>query len=297
MCTTLIAVVGACVPSSGIAATLRSYHFSGRLFAVGCETVFRCVVTGHSNHPAGTRVLVVRNGKVLRSVTPTGTDYGNNSSVSCPGRVGCIAALPPAGGWGVVLATVDAGGRITTKRASAPTGVVFNSISCATLASCELVGISANGGIAMATWNGSRRGRLTYAIPPPPPGHTTYGVGNELPTVSCSAFQCEVVLNYAVDPLLHDAHQAFLVHLRHGRIDRSQWASGVAVSSAVVRYEPPLLGDRHRARRILRPSADHNRQRRAPNPRPARRARCVARVQELHLRGSRRRPHHHLRLR
>jgi hypothetical protein len=228
----VLAFFAACLPSTAMAATLHSYHLSGRLFAVGCETVSQCVVTGHSTHPAGTRVLVVRNGRVLRAATPRDTDYGNNTAVSCPSHRGCIAALPPAGGWGVVLAMVDSAGRITTHRVPAPAGVQFNSIACVTLSSCELAGTSvAHGAIAMATWTGEHRGRVLYANPPPPPGHS-FGLGNDIPSVSCSASQCEVALNFALlDNPQRNAYQAFLVHLRHGTVDGSQWASGETVSS------------------------------------------------------------------
>jgi hypothetical protein len=44
--------------------------------------------------------------------------------------------------------------------------------------------------------------------------------------------QCEVALNYALlDNPQQNAHQAFLVHLRHGTIHGAKWASGRAVSS------------------------------------------------------------------
>jgi hypothetical protein len=224
----LFALVAVCVSSTAVAASLRSYHYSDSLYAVGCESASQCVVTAHSAHPAGTRVLVIRNGKVLRAVTPKGTDSGNNTAVSCPSRRGCVAALPTADGRGLVVATVDGDGGIITKRVGAPIGVQFNSVSCVTLTACELAG-AGNVALAIAPWNGKRRGPISY-VNPPPPGHT-YGEGNRLPTISCSASQCEAVFDYATDPLLHDTYEAFLVHLRHGKIDRSGWASGVAVSS------------------------------------------------------------------
>lgn len=226
----LLVVVGAWVSPTAMAATLH-YHFSDRLFAVGCETASQCMVTAHSAHPVGTRVLVVRNGRVLRVVTPPGTDYGNNTSVSCPSRRGCVAALPLDGGWGVAVATVDGSGRVVTKRVGAPNGVQFNAVSCVTLTLCELAGLSTNGDIAMAFWNGKRRGQVFYATPPPLQGHT-FGDGTDLPTVSCSASQCVVALNYALlDNPPQEPYQAFLVHLRRGAIDASEWLSGFAVSS------------------------------------------------------------------
>ena len=224
----LFACVGVCGSADAQAAVLRSYHYADVLYAVGCESASQCVVTAHSARPVGTRVLVIRSGKVLRALTPNGTGYGDNTSVSCPSRRGCVAALPTADDRGVVIATVDSAGRITTKRIGAPIGVAFNSVSCVTPTACELAG-TASVGLALAPWNGQRRGPISY-VNPPAPGHT-YGEGNRLPSVSCSASQCEAVFDYATDPLLHDAYEAFLVHLRHGRIDRSGWAPGVAVSS------------------------------------------------------------------
>lgn len=230
MLVVLLVALGACQPSTGAAATL-SYHFADRLFAGGCETTSQCVVIGHSTRPAGTRVLVVRNGRVLRGVTPSGTDYGNNTAVSCPSRRGCVAALPLNGGWGVVVTTVDGSGRVLTTRVGAPNGVQFNAISCVTLSSCELAGVSTNGDIAMAHWSGKRRGPVSYAMPPPLQGNA-FGEGNDLPTVSCSASQCEVALNYGLlDNPPQEPNQAYLVHLRHGAVDASQWLSGLAVSS------------------------------------------------------------------
>jgi hypothetical protein len=172
---------------SAEAATPTSHHVSGSEIQVSCLTATRCVAVGtsglHGNvdtltSGAQTHSTVVRSSEVLESV-------------SCPTRSGCWAVGPQTGGANLLLVRINSSGRVAKAiKVKAPTGDVLGALSCVSMTSCELAGVSfftSPQGIAVGSWNG-RRLTSVHTVRGPRGASST-----SIESISCWRSHCAVV--------------------------------------------------------------------------------------------------------
>ena len=153
-------------PSSPVAAraaaggALGNYQISGVEDAIECLTAHRCVAVGYRGGKAPGQVVTVVSGKQERVTTVPSAS--NLFAVSCPNRFGCWAiGSPRIGRRNYVLVKISAAGsvtRVTTVRVQG--GVSLGSMSCASMTSCEIFGITTDAYSFnrwyFASWTGTR---------------------------------------------------------------------------------------------------------------------------------------------
>lgn len=154
---------------------LGSYRITGIERAIGCLTAHRCVAVGYGGGRAPGQVVTVTAGRQVRvSVVRLAS---NLVAVSCPSRFGCWAiGTPRTGDRDYVLVKIGRAGtvsRATTVRV--PGGVELSSISCTSMASCEIFGTARSAKFLnkwyLASWSGRKlshpymAGLVDYDVP------------------------------------------------------------------------------------------------------------------------------------
>jgi hypothetical protein len=151
--------------AAAAAQALGNYRISGDEDAIGCLTAHRCVAVGYGGGKAPGQVVTVVAGKQVR--VAAARPASNLVGVSCPDRFGCWALGPVREGhrtWALVK--IGSTGRVTkVTSVRLPRSFAQGSISCTSMTSCELFGITNTtagfNDFYLASWNGSRLSQPT----------------------------------------------------------------------------------------------------------------------------------------
>jgi len=166
------ASIGSSLPVVRAAAggALGNYQITGVEDAVGCVTAHRCMAVGYGGGTAAGQVVTVVGGKQVRvSVVPSAS---NLVAVSCPNRFGCWAiGSPRIGHRNFVLVKISpVGGVRSVTRVRVQGGASLNEISCTSMTSCELFGItltnSYHNNWYFFAWTGQKLSRPYFVKPP-----------------------------------------------------------------------------------------------------------------------------------
>jgi hypothetical protein len=189
------------------AAQLRTIPAPAGLSAIGCMSSALCVVSGVSAAHDSAHIQILQRGRVTHTVRFSQAFIGK-LGISCPSARECVVVIDH-GVAGSTLMTISAGGRLSSPRPLPRAHhASFDQISCASVRRCELAGEWTVGRRddgdevpIVASWNGSRAGRV-YALPTPAYPKHVYQLDADL---SCGGARCEVsyTVSFAIKSAVH----------------------------------------------------------------------------------------------